>query len=126
MKRGKDTTQSMDQPDEVYKIDCDNCDACYVRETERNMGDRIADNVRHSKKPTKQNYLIHDPITNYGHSFNFEGTEILDRETNWHKHRISGMIDMNLQKKPVNHNRDTQILKAVYTPPLDDIRKMQS
>ncbi|EZA54575.1 hypothetical protein X777_05696, partial [Ooceraea biroi] len=50
IKRGKDRLINGKQTSVVYKIDCTNCDSCYIGQTKRHLDTRIKEHISDIKK----------------------------------------------------------------------------
>ena len=51
---------------------------------------------------------------NCGHVFNWDDTQILDREKSWNKRIISEMLDINNNPETINKKENTQFLNRIY------------
>lgn len=122
VRRGKDSTQKMDQSGVVYKINCKDCDATYVGETKRKLSTRINEHYKNSLKDDKE-FVINDHMNKLNHTFNFNNVEILDRDNNWRTRTISEVVHINLQKSPINIKEDINKLQTVYSTFLHKIKK---
>lgn len=71
------------------------------------------DSVKHS--------VISEHIVKEKHSFDWEGTKILDFETNYHKRLISEMLHIKEQKEGLNSNKDTELLNDAYFDILEEL-----
>jgi arginyl-tRNA--protein-N-Asp/Glu arginylyltransferase len=70
----------------VYKIQCTNCEKCYIGETNREKSIRLKEHQKDIKKSSdKSNIAKH--ANDHKHAFNFPESETLSLETNW-KRRI--------------------------------------
>ena len=110
--RGKDKTDKKTSTNVVYKINCNECNASYVGETKRQLKCRIQEHVANLKKDGQ--YVINQHMTEHKHTFDFNGTEILDTEKVWRKRLISEMVHIKLQENPINIKEDTQKLSQYY------------
>ena len=55
----------------IYKIDCNNCDAVYIGEISKIVGDRIKEH-QNCVRRKYENSLIYKHVEDFRHSFNFE------------------------------------------------------
>lgn len=74
-------------------------------------------NFQQNLNTTLNHYLLQQ-----NHSFDWEKTRILDKESNYSKRIISEMINIKKQKNGINLNKDTESLDAAY---FDIIKKIK-
>ncbi|KAI8493100.1 hypothetical protein Bbelb_291040 [Branchiostoma belcheri] len=77
----------------IYRLKCEepNCNNTYIGETSRPLKVRYKEHCR----PSANGYssaIIHHLQHNQGHSFKFESTDILDRETRWWERGVKEAI----------------------------------
>ena len=93
----------------VYKIPCNDCSKVYIGETkqyleERIKGHKYANNLTALKKHT----------LNANHTFNFDNTEILEKEHNTKARCILEMIQIKTHTNAVNDKTDINNLSKIY------------
>jgi len=76
----------------VYKISCLHCNATYVGQTRKLLKTRIEEHRSHIKRNTSQSSVITEHRVKYGHDFDWNNVEILDKEPHYNKRLISEMI----------------------------------
>ena len=67
VKRGKEKLDKINQHNVVYKIECDNCDSCYIGETKRAVSIRIKE---HRQNINLTDSDKHNVVTLIVHLFN--------------------------------------------------------
>ena len=111
VKLGKDKTDKWDETDIVYSFSCDSCPATYIGQTKRSLKTRISEHIKQvNKNLPVPNHLRVNP----NHSFKWDETVILDRESNYKKRLISEMIHINSENNTINRCEDTQYLNIHY------------
>ncbi|CAH8652478.1 unnamed protein product [Heterobilharzia americana] len=77
--RPKDATNKEDKPKIIYKINCNNCSQHYIGQSGRPLRLRLHEHQLAIKRHDISS-LISMHMDNYGHEFNFDNVEVLDRE----------------------------------------------
>src|SRR5699024_811337 len=82
----------------VYKVECKDCNKCYIGQTRQYLKNRIRQHVLDSNKDTPKDgttaLALHSILQN--HEFDFENVTIVDRENNYMSRNISEMIFIKL------------------------------
>jgi len=65
-------------------------------------------------------------IINYNHSFDWDNTKILDRESNFYKRIVSEMIHIKEQNISLNLNSDSELLDESYFDILNELASYES
>lgn len=112
----KDKTPRELKSNLIYKINCRNCEKCYVGTTKQYLKNRIYQHSydcreRNRNKPEKTALAEHHFAEN--HEFDFENFSVLDSENNYFKRMISEMVHIQLNKT-VNCRTDVTNLSAFY------------
>ena len=110
----------LDPREGVYKIDCKNCDRCYIGETKRKLGVRLKEHreevekldkgrsfTRDSKKQAhreRSKSAIADHVTQDNHVIDWDSAKLVQREGDWLVRGIKEAIT--IRKNPRNMNRD--------------------
>ena len=81
---GKDPISIMDRNNIVYKIDCNDCNSCYIGQSSRYLKIRVNEHKRDCKNKNEKSALGEHTIDT-DHSFNFDKVQILDIENNKYK-----------------------------------------
>lgn len=115
--RLKDKVQKDKVSNIVYKINCSNCEKCYIGQTKQYVSTRLYqhknecnDRNKHKKEQTA---LTKHHFENK-HNFDFVNFEILDYESNYNKRILSEMIWIKKNKLCVNNRSDVENLSNVY------------
>lgn len=103
----KDKTKTLDQAGVVYQIQCEDCPAHYVGETERQLGKRIKEHQRPSSP-------VHHHMDYNNHNFKPENVKIMDRDSKWLSRGIRESIHIARTEPPLNRDRGRHHLPAVY------------
>ena len=116
---GKDKCKKMDKCGTVYKINCKNCDVCYIGESKRPLNVRISEH----KNNKNEKAVINLHQKNFNHKFEFENVEILDSEKTWFNRRVSEMLYLQTHTTNLNAKQDFLKLQDTYLPFLNGICK---
>ena len=95
------------QPNTVYHIKCDDCDAHYVGETGRALGVRIKE---HGKRPSH----VHAHCQANNHTFKSEEVAILHCESNWFRKGVAEAIHIAQESPDINRDQGRHKLPAIY------------
>ncbi|KAK3745701.1 hypothetical protein QZH41_007915 [Actinostola sp. cb2023] len=82
--RPKDPQDKSSRTGIVYKIKCDDCDFVYYGQTERSLKTRTTEHKR-AISHNYSNSKIAQHANNTGHTFDFNNTEIVASESNYHR-----------------------------------------
>ena len=96
----------------VYKIDCMDCDKCYIGQTKNYLQNRINNHKNNVAKHQEKTALATHALTNL-HTFDFNNTKIISRESNYKKRLFIEMAHI-LNNKTVNFQTDTNNLSNIY------------
>jgi len=110
----KDVLPVLSRSNVVYKINCSDCDASYVGQTERTLNTRVNEHKSHIRRNTTQFSVITDHKQKSKHEFDWDNVKILDVESNCNKRLISEMIHIKKQKDGLNAQTDTALLDPIY------------
>ena len=84
----------------IYKINCKNCNKCYIGQTYRRLGKRVKEH-----KSYKTVVVANHRFSN-NHDMNWEKVQILDREANYFKRDISEMLHIKSEPNTLNAQAD--------------------
>ncbi|XP_011646862.1 uncharacterized protein LOC105433306 [Pogonomyrmex barbatus] len=105
----------------VYKIECDNCEKCYVEQTKRQLKTRLSEHRSHIRRNTNTNPSL-QIILDSNHDFSWDKVKILNTERDCEKRLISEMLFIKLQKdNTLNLQIDTECLHHSYVSVLDKL-----
>jgi len=110
----KDFTEHTHKNNIVYKINCNNCDASYVRQTKRKMRTKIKEHQNNIKLDKSKHSVITEHILDFNHNFDWDNIKILDTESNYNKRLISEMLHIKEKKNGINSHKDTEFLNESY------------
>jgi len=113
IKTGKDIIERSNRCNVVYKINCKDCDACYVGQTKRRLNSR----VKEHKNDINKRSGIPSVISTHrlqNHDFDWGNVRILDNESAWYRRIISEMIYIKTQTNGLNKQSDTEMLSDSY------------
>ena len=92
----------------VYKINCEDCPASYVGETERSLGKRVKEHDGKSSAVAKH-------MQTEGHQFNKDAVEIVDIEGDWFRRGVKEAIQIRQLNPSLNQDRGRHFLPPVYS-----------
>ncbi|XP_011883882.1 PREDICTED: uncharacterized protein LOC105571024 [Vollenhovia emeryi] len=81
IKTGKDPLDKLNQKELIYKIECKDCDACYVGQTKRHLKTRIKEHEANIKREHSAHSVVSQHRETLHHDFNWLNTKILRRNT---------------------------------------------
>lgn len=115
--RLKDKTLPSEESNLIYKIDCKNCEKCYIGQTKQFLQKRLKQHeydckITNCNKLEKTALALHHFTDN--HQFDFKNAKILDKEINFTKRNLSEMIYITLHNNTTNMRSDTLGLSSVY------------
>jgi len=117
----KDQDHILSKNNVIYKISCNDCDASYVGQTKRQLKTRLKEHKHNLKQDFSKHSVISEHIVKYNHSFDWDNTKIMDRDSNYYKRIVSEMIHIKEQKKGLNLNSDTELLNESYFDILSEL-----
>jgi hypothetical protein len=100
--------------DIVYKVNCSNCDAAYVGETGRQLGQRIKEHSAALRLIQPQKSALAQHAVNTAHDIDWASAAILDREAVWKKRRWKESYHIARTMNNINRD-DGLILPPQYT-----------
>lgn len=111
---GKDKDPIMNRCGAIYKINCIDCDACYVGQSGRKLEKRVKEHINDLKNNNWKSALVqHNKGPN--HIFDLSNIETLDFENNKSKRLFSETLNIEFfNKNTINRMEDTQNLKMIY------------
>lgn len=123
----KDQEDKLHQSNLIYKINCNDCNSCYIGQTKQFLKNRLTQH-KYDCKITNINKegktaLAHHHFSMENHNFNFDDVTILDKEKNWLKRNISEMVFIEINKNNINFKTDTQNLNPFYKSLLNNYKK---
>jgi len=121
VKAHKDIDQPLSKSNIIYKIFCKNCEATYVGQTKRQLKTRLKEHKNNFKQDRSKHSVISEHIIKYNHSFDWDNTKIMDRESKYFKRIVSEMIHIKEQKAGLNLNSDTELLNESYFDILNEL-----
>jgi len=101
----KDQDHFLSKNNVIYKISCNDCDASYVRQTKRQLKTRLKEHKNNLKRDKSKHSVMSEHIIKYNHSFDWDNTRIMDRESNYFKRIVSEIIHIKEQKAGLNLKR---------------------
>ena len=85
--------------DVVYSILCAECDAVYVRETQRNMEVRIREHQRHTKSAQTERSAVAEHAHVCGHQWKWDSTKVLAGAGGWQERKVKEAIHIRKQAR---------------------------
>ena len=103
----KDKINPLNRCGVVYQISCEDCNATYVGETERELQKRISE---HRKETSPEGaHMI-----NHQHTFNLHSKKVLDQESRWFECGVREAIHIRTTSPQLNRDQGHHHLPAVY------------
>jgi len=84
VKAHEDKDHLLSENNVIYKIFCKNCEATYVGQTKR-LRIRLKEHKNNLKQDQSKHSVISEHIIKYNHSFDWDNTKIMDRESKFYK-----------------------------------------
>ena len=103
----KDKINKEENSGVVYYIQCEDCNASYVGETERRLQKRVTEHHR-SSSPVGQH------LAEMKHTFSDENVKILHKESNWFRRGVAESIHITEEEPELNRDRGRHTLPAIY------------
>ena len=103
----KDKIPTLDQAGLVYHIQCGDCPASYVGETERNLRKRISEHHRSSSP-------VGHHLDYNRHELADSAVSVLHREPDWFKRGVAEAIHVEEQNPTLNRGRERHTLPKIY------------
>ncbi|XP_011882019.1 PREDICTED: uncharacterized protein LOC105569853 [Vollenhovia emeryi] len=119
IKKGKDRLPNKKQTELIYKINCVDCDACYIGQTKRHLDTRIKEHLSDIKKHDNDHSVVSKHRTTLGHEFQWSDSQILHKERNLRKREVAEMFFIKRHSSTINYQRDTESLPGVYEKIID-------
>ena len=110
---GKDTCKTGDNKNVVYRIDCNDCEATYVKQTSRRVDIRIKEHREKCEK-YNNNHALYTHISNTNYNINFNKVKILKKESRLDSRLLSEMFYILSEKQFVNKMTNTMKLNEDY------------
>lgn len=109
LKKKLDNTQKSNV---VYKIDCRNCDKCYIGETTVRLQDRIE---QHKYDVTRMNIKASTALVAHQHQFDFDGVSVLKQEEKQAKLKIDAINQIIMHRDTAcNYKSDSAHVTPAY------------
>ncbi|XP_011858290.1 PREDICTED: uncharacterized protein LOC105555858 [Vollenhovia emeryi] len=91
IKKGKDKLDNLKQTEIVYRIECRNCDACYVGQTKRHLATRIKKHQSNIRKNSDNHSVVSKHRESLNHDFDWFNPTIIHKEKYTKKREIAEM-----------------------------------
>ena len=105
--RPKDRIAPLNRCGTVYQISCEDCNATYVGETERELKKRISEHRKESSP-------VGAHMSNHQHNFNLNKTKVLDQESRWFERGVSEAIHIRTTSPQLNRDQGRHHLPPIY------------
>ncbi len=113
----KDKVKKEDKSGIVYHIQCSDCEASYVGETERSLKKRVAEHHR-SSSPVGHHMQYNQ------HSFTTENVSVIQQEPGWFQRGVAEAIHISRRDPNLNRDRGRHLLPPIYREILDTSRDL--
>ena len=109
IKLGKDVCSKNEKTNVVYRINCNECTATYVGQTERRLNIRVNEHMKKCANKDRGS-AIYTHMEDANHKFNFNNVKFLHTEQSLSKRKLSEMLFIHAQKQYINNQQDTKTL----------------
>ena len=89
----------------IYKINCSDCDQCYIGETKRWFKTRKKEHMRDVKNGDNNATALSKHAVKLGHSIEWKNYEILQIETDYHKRKLIESFYINSLSNVLNDKK---------------------
>ncbi|RLU15076.1 hypothetical protein DMN91_012963 [Ooceraea biroi] len=110
----KDKLERKNKTDVIYRINCKDCDVCYVGQTKRHLNTRISEHLSDIKKCENNWSVVSKHRDNVDHEFDWSEVEVLHQEKHLRKRLIAEMFYIKKHKTSINLQKDTDNLSDMY------------
>ena len=115
----KDKTEPNNKCGVVYQINCNNCNASYIGETERALGTRISEHKRDSSRPIgvledKNVSAIAEHAIKSQHHIDWKDIKVLDHEELWFERGVLEAAHIRINRASLNKDGGRHQLPAAY------------
>ena len=101
----------------VYKINCYQCKKTYIGETKRQAKTRFKEHKAYIRNKCDTSVMSKHIENNQNHEFDFDNFQILDRENNTRKRKVSEMLHIRkFNDETLNLKTDLNNLSHTYNP----------
>ncbi|KAI4465023.1 pdz and lim domain protein zasp [Holotrichia oblita] len=102
------------QSNVVYKLDCKDCNKCYIGQTKQYLKKRIYNHQYTVTHNVTAETALSKHSKDRRHNFDFRNTKILRKENNYKKRSIYKMIYIKKDENAVNFRTDIDHLSVIY------------
>ena len=110
----KTPIKKLEQKNVIYKINCKECNMCYIGQTSRSLKGRITSHKSDCKRGILNCALAEHSIK-HDHKIDWDGSEILDKASSYYKRTFLEMVHIQLSDHTLNKKSDTQGLSTIYS-----------
>ena len=100
----------------VYEVQCKDCDARYIGETERPLKARVKEHQRESS-PVATHAKAHR------HTIDFQKVKVLDQETQWFRRGVKEAIHIEAKGADLNRDKGWHHLAPGYRSLISDLSR---
>jgi len=114
IRTGKDMLPLNMRTNVIYKIDCMDCNACYVGQTKRHFKTRIKEHKNDIKKKHESALsVVNKHRLDHNHDFDWLNPSILHTEQHYKKREVAEMIFIRKHGDTINLQKDTENLNSI-------------
>ena len=103
----KDPLDTLEKSGVVYELQCKDCDARYIGETERPLRARVREHQRHSSPVTAH-------ASSQQHTIDFEHVKVLDQEQQWFRRGVKEALHIEAKGATLNRDKGRHYLAPGY------------
>ena len=101
----KDAIESGYRQGAIYKLNCIDCDQCYIGKTKRWFEKRKKELIKDVKNSDNNATAFSKHAVELGHSIDWKNYEILQIETDYHKRKFIESFDINSLSNVLNDKK---------------------
>ncbi|EZA59834.1 hypothetical protein X777_16036 [Ooceraea biroi] len=110
IKCGKDELSSDTRMGTVYRINCTDCNSCYIGQTKRQLKVRINEHRSDIKKHQSNWSVVSKHRMENGHTFDWSNVAVLHQEKYLRKREMAEMLFIKRSSNAINLQKDTDSL----------------
>lgn len=111
----KDPVPTLDLSDLVYKIDCLNCNKCYIGQIKQHLSKRIYNHTYSIECKDSSKSALSNHALSLNHKFDFDNTTVIAKESNEYRRLIKEMTNIS-RHTTCNKRTDIEKLSSLYAP----------
>ena len=111
--RPKDREKELNKSGVVYQISCQDCEAQYVGQTGRHLGERLKEHQRATRKGYYLESGVAEHVVDSGHSIDWS-VKVLDQDLNQRRRLVREAIWIHRNNPSMNRDTGFELSKAYH------------